>query len=345
MSPFLLKYAIVGLASFTSVALSSGIPQAAALPLPAHILEQFPAPTWIENIAVRQNGALLFTFMLPNASLYQLSNPSGPKPCLSLVHTFPEVSGLLGIAETSPDVFVTVGANLSDTGDVVKESAKTFRIDLNRHKPVIKTITAIPEAIIPNGIAALPHQPSTVLISDTAAGLAWRVDTLTGEYDVGIQTPEMAVDPDSASPAGINGLHVFKGSLYFTNSFQAAIYRVEIAADGSMAPHARVETVAVIDVPFLDDFAIAEDGTIYAASYVGNRVIAVKPDGKGGYGEGVVVVGSETESIVSGDTSAAFGRTKSDRKTLYVVTSGAVMTANGTSFEGGRVVAVDTTGY
>jgi hypothetical protein len=201
--------------------------------------------------------------LIPTASLYQLSEPTNPKPCVSLVHTFPEVSSLLGIAEGSPDIFIVVGANFSETG--ANGTTVTFSVDFNKHKPVVKTITAIPEAVLPDELTSLPHQPTPILISDSFKGLVWRVNTLSGQYDVGIQTPEMATVP-GAGKIGINGLCIFQGSLYFVTSFLATIYRVKVTSAGSISPHAVVETVAVLDADFLDDFAFAADGTIYLAT-------------------------------------------------------------------------------
>jgi hypothetical protein len=53
-----------------------------------------------------------------------------------------------------------------------------------------------------------------------------------------------------------------------------------------------------------------------------------------------------TEMSVAGCTAAAFGRSKKDGKTLYVTTSGGqAVPVNGTVTEGGKVVAIDTSGY
>lgn len=336
-----LSRVVLGLTSLIPIASSCPTPNGASLPLPYRILQEFPEPTWIENIAVRHNGALLLTILSPNASLYQLSHPASKRPCLSLVHTFDEVTSLLGIAETSPDVFAIVGANFSAEGNPVNGTTVTFSVDFNKHKPIVKTITSIPEASLPNGLTPLPHHPTTVLIADSVQGLIWRVDTLTGKYDVAMQTPEMAFPPGASTPIGINGIHFFQGDLYFDNGILSTMYRVKVTPTGSIAPHAAVETVAVLDAEFLDDFSFAADGTIYVETNKDNRVIAVRPDGEGGYGEGVVVEGEATSPLLAGDTASAFGRTKADREVLYVVTSGGAASPG----EGGKVVAIDTTGF
>ena len=71
---------------------------------------QFPNGTWLENLAVRSNGQLLVTvFSAPE--LYQVDPNGGKQP--QLIHQFPGVLGLAGIAEVEKDVFAVAGGNLS----------------------------------------------------------------------------------------------------------------------------------------------------------------------------------------------------------------------------------------
>lgn len=88
--------------------------QSGTLPLPSRTIFQFSSNgTWIENIAVRANGDLLVTLMLPDPQLYLISSPWSPSPTASLLYTFPNMTGLFGIAETSPDVFVLAGGGFN----------------------------------------------------------------------------------------------------------------------------------------------------------------------------------------------------------------------------------------
>lgn len=99
---------------------------ATLLPLPNHIITQFPNPTWLENIAVRSNGDLLLTESAPTASLHLVSNldlnhhsyssksnGSGSTTKRTTTHTFDSLQALFGIAEPLSDVFVVVGRNVS----------------------------------------------------------------------------------------------------------------------------------------------------------------------------------------------------------------------------------------
>ncbi|KAI0125300.1 hypothetical protein BJ170DRAFT_499486 [Xylariales sp. AK1849] len=312
---------------------------APSLPLPAETIFQFnTSGTWIENIAVRSNGALLVTLLYPAPQLYLIPDPWSDSPAAELVYTFPDATGLLGITEIEPETFVLASGVFSDAGGgnySVWEVA--FR---GSTTPAIRKITDIPSALLLNGVAAVPGCGSAVLISDCAQGLVYRVDTRTGDHTTAVQVPEMAPIPGAASQIGINGIKIRGGYLYFDNSYKATMYRIKLTRDGFAAAGARAELVATLDgAPFVDDFAIAPDGAIWAATNIGDTLWRINGDGNG------VVAGLDTELTVAGDTAAAFGRTSRDGDMLYVVTCGALGNpVNGTITEPAKVVAIDTAG-
>ncbi|KAK5658186.1 hypothetical protein OQA88_2159 [Cercophora sp. LCS_1] len=312
------------------------------LPLPARIVYRFPNRTWIENIAVRPNGDLLLTTLLPNASLYTLEDPQSPRARPRLLHTF-DVDSLLGIAESRPDKFVVVGGDFSSRAVGVPGTFAAWTVDfgsqLGSH-PRIRKAANIREAVFLNGVTELPGC-GEVLIADSALGRAWRLDVETGKYTVGIQVPEMAPVPDAPLKIGINGIHFFKGFVYWTNSFEATLYRIKVGYNGHPTPGSGVEKVAKVDVAFLDDFTFDYNATAWATTHLDNKLVAIKPNGAA-----VVVEGSAQELTVAGDTACHFGRTEKDRKVLYIVTDGGIASpVNGTMVEGGKVVAVDTSGF
>jgi sugar lactone lactonase YvrE len=346
---------IFAVAALASPVTESSTASNATLPLPHSLVHKFHQGTWLENIAVRSNGSLLVTDVVTSASLYQISDPTTANPSVSLIHNFNDsVNGILGIAETKPDVFTILGGNFTGFGRQINGTFSAWEVDLTNNKhhhgrnnenygpPAIRLITAIKPAAFPNGVEAIPRNRTTVLIADSALGLVWRLDTLTGKYSVALQTPEMAVVPGAPLALGINGIRIHNDSLYWTNSFRLAVYRLRIDGNGAQARGSKVEKVVEItEALFLDDFAIDGDGTVWVTDGPGNRVFAVPPSGN--Y---EVVEGAMTEMSVAGCTAAAFGRSKKDGKTLYVTTSGGqAVPVNGTVTEGGKVVAIDTSGY
>lgn len=104
---------------------------AQSLPFPndsaAGIVWTFDNETWIENLAVRENGEILCT-SLNRAALY-LVNPF--EHVASVVHQFEPTDGLLGIAEVQTDVFVVASANVSlATSKAYPGSAKMWKVDM-----------------------------------------------------------------------------------------------------------------------------------------------------------------------------------------------------------------------
>ncbi|ETS75039.1 hypothetical protein PFICI_13523 [Pestalotiopsis fici W106-1] len=303
---------------------------------------------WAENIAVRPNGNLLVTLLGLKPQLWQIAEPWTDTPAATLVHTFPsELYGLVGIAETSPDVFVTAGINTT-TPSLSSVWEVTFGTDDNDGSESVATrkIADMHNAIVLNGVAAVPgcgDEPSSssaVLIADSMAGVVFRVDTQTGNVTTAAQVPEMAPlgNMTSTQNIGINGIKIRDGYLYFDNSYAATLYRVKIDETGFVAADAVAENVAVIsDETFLDDFVFDTRGNIYIASNHGSTVRRVDM----ATGDNVVLAGAAGQQTVLGDTAAAFGRTDMDREVLYVTTSGFDVK---TAVEPGKVVAINVAG-
>ncbi|KAI0128934.1 hypothetical protein BJ170DRAFT_623490 [Xylariales sp. AK1849] len=313
------------------------------LPLPSKtIFQASETDIWLENVVTRQNGDLLITALWPNSSLFTLREPYSPSPKLDLIHTFDGANGLLGIVETQPDIFVVAAGQFSALSTWVPGTAAVWEISLNSLVPAVRKITDIPESLFLNGIEAVPScTHDAVLVADSRLGAVWRVNTKTGEYSKAIEVPEMAPIANASEPFGVNGLKIRDHFLYWSNSDYHTIYRIRINAKGLPAGGAEVETVAVLDSDFIDDFVFDTNGTLWAMTNLDNKVIALRPDGSSD-----TVVGDVTQLTVAGDTAAAFGRTESDGHVLYVVTSGGVAApVNGTVTEPGKVVAIDTRGF
>jgi hypothetical protein len=91
------------------------------------IIWTFPNETWIENLAVRQNGEILAT-SLSRAAVY-LVNPF--EHTATTAHQFEASDGVLGITEVAEDIFVVVTAEVDlKTSTATKGSAKIWRLDM-----------------------------------------------------------------------------------------------------------------------------------------------------------------------------------------------------------------------
>lgn len=109
------------------LALASALPLGPANADAVSTLWTFSNETWIENLAIRANGAALCT-SLNRAAIYQV-NPFNH--IAETVHKFESTDGVLGISEVASDVFVVVTANISlKTNTAWPGSAKIWRVDL-----------------------------------------------------------------------------------------------------------------------------------------------------------------------------------------------------------------------
>ncbi|GKT51439.1 uncharacterized protein ColSpa_11620 [Colletotrichum spaethianum] len=298
----------------------------------ARTIYQFQGHTRAENIAVRKNGNLLIT-LSDRPELYEVDpfNPSSPK----LIHHFAGYSGLAGITETTPDVFLVNAGNIT-FGPIrpVPKSFSVWKLDLScADGATVSKVTDMPEASYLNGLTTLDSRAGVVLTGDCTSGRVFRLDTNTGNYTVALDNALLQPPPNATLPIGINGIRMFRDHLYFTNTFKGIYARVpvDLVTGEAKGPYEVLGTNVTAD-----DLAV-KAGVGYLAGSIGNVIIKIKT-GK----ESEVIAGNLNSTEVAGATAVAFGRTKKDKEVLYVVTSGTeVSPVNGTFVEPGKVVALD----
>lgn len=314
---------------------------AAGLSLPSRVVYQFPVnPTWIENIAVRKNGNLLVT-LNTSPDIVQIAKPWGPSPTPELVHRFTSLDAVLGITETTADTFVVVGGKFTGVGASIPGTFAAWQVSLTDKEPKATKIVDIPEAPFLNGAVALPWDKNIVLVAESAQGKLYRVNVKAKTYDVVLEGADLEVAPGASAPFGINGVHIRKDFLYFTNSSLKKVFRVRLEQSGAISANATIELFGSADVEFFDDFTLDSKGNAWVVTNFDNKLVVINPDGKSS-----VVAGSATELTVAGGTAVAFGRTVKDKDILYAVTGGAyAKPVNGTITEPGKIVAFDTRSY
>ncbi|KAL9122897.1 MAG: hypothetical protein Q9187_000548 [Circinaria calcarea] len=302
--------------------------------LPVGVIYEFPKDTWVENLAVRPSGEVLVT-LLTSPDVYQV-DPAGASAAIQ-VYRFPGHLGCLGIVEGAPDVFYVIAGNYStQTFQSTPGSYDVFQIQMINfsatQKPVVNHIASFGNSQFFNGITLLDS--SNLLIADSQAGAVWKLSISSGAKQIVIQDPTMA--PNSAvAPIGINGLRVFNGNLYFTNSNQAIFVRIPLKADGTAAGPA---VTLATSVPG-DDFTSDPFGSFYVAQQ-NNKLVTLRSPTPGS-AQVLAGDGSSTSDLL-GPTSAQFGRRQSDQQSLYVTSTGGIeayITRNFT--QGGRVSRVN----
>ncbi|KAI0204420.1 hypothetical protein F4808DRAFT_413467 [Astrocystis sublimbata] len=306
---------------------------------PSRTIFQFnESGTWLENIAVRANGDLLATMLSPSASLYTLKKPYAAEPEFSLIHTFDNATGLLGIVEISSDDFAVLSTQLSTAGAPVPGSTAIWRVSFKQNQVNTRRIVSIPDVLVPNGITSIPGS-SAVLVADSIRGTITRCDTRTETCRTILKRNETSAVPGSSNPIGINGLHYRDGHIYWSNSDLVSLYSIPADKKGYPISKAKVETVGKINASFIDDFAEDHAGNFFIAAGPNNTIVELHKDGSTR-----VVAGSQNEFTVAGCTAAAFGRTSHDMRVLYVVTNGGSMAPINGKVEPAKIAALDASG-
>jgi hypothetical protein len=319
---------------------TSAIPRPRSSNPATRTIYEFPNETWIENIAVRSNSSLLLN-LLSTPTLYEL-DPFHPTPgSAQLLHTFPSATGLAGIAEIKPDVFAVLAGNWSlETFSTTPGSWSVWQVDFrtpdNKGLPAVSKIADLTQASFLNGMTLLAPGSPYLLIADSVLGVAWRLNYLTSEYGIILESPLMQPAPGPVV-LGINGIHVFDSFVYFTNSFKDLFARVPVNLYGPDAGSATGAFEVVANNGVGDDFAFDKEGNAYITQDPGDALQLVTQEGKVS-----VLAGNVNTTILEGDTADAFGRTGWDENIIYVVTNGGIAgRVPGTQIVGGKVIAVD----
>ncbi|KAJ7780078.1 hypothetical protein DFH07DRAFT_730119 [Mycena maculata] len=294
---------------------------------------------FLENIAVRPNSKLLLTSVL-SPTLYTL-DPTAANATLSKVYTFPNCSGLAGISEYQPDVYVIiVSTNNLTTDSALPGTVSVWRLNLTSTSPIVKCVVFVPNSTLLNRLSTVPGLPHTVLAADSHLGAAYEIAMSTRGVAPHVAIQDAAMAPPPA--IRINGLHVHNGQLYFTNSQQGPFAWVPLCIqDGLVTQAGAVQILGSIEPAGaavgheFDNFPFDRGGRAWIAAHPGALTLFY-PLPKGtwvqqnaaGDPEGGTVTG-----VFNGPTSAAFGRGSiGEEEMLYVTT------------EGGQVVHVDTSG-
>jgi hypothetical protein len=348
---------------YLSASIVNGVPfeERPRLPLPAATVASLEQEgTWFENIAVRPNGNILVDLMQPNATIYTLRNCGSDAAELIPLVSFPDADGVLGITEVAVDTFVVNTYQFSafvtpipDTAiiwEVKFTSEDTDDFQVRRIVEVADTglLNGMTSLSGPSGIACPPSRSTAVLVADSYNGELIRVDLDSGNYEVILDEPELKKGPAGEGPGfGINGVHVYHGHLFWTNTDAKSIYRIAIDGLGYPEEDATVETLITIpEIAILDDFTFDGAGNIWGAALSENKIVRVaREGGSTPYDTYEFVAGDKNTLAVAGPSSVAWGK-GIDAAILFISTTGAIAApVNGNLTEPAKVVAIDTSRY
>jgi hypothetical protein len=325
------------------------IPHRRHTPQPtSYIVHQFPNPTWVENIAVRQSGELLVT-LLTTPDLYlidpllAIADPNSSKNP-TLVHSFAPFTSVLGITEVEPDHFYVIAGNASASPDFSPGSYSVVSVDLTSYDAahgtgvVTQEVAKFPEAGVLNGMTTLDASKGLLIIADSTEGAVYVLDVNNGDSSTLLQEPETAVPP--GGEVGVNGLKVLPidGTdtvyVYFDNTSASLLCRVPICLS-TLEKTGPVETLQ--SGYSADDFALdLIEGVVYMADGNTNSINRVPLAG----GQVTPVLGGVNDTLIEGPTSVAVGKGATDEIVKYITTDGGLLAPINNFTEGGRVVAM-----
>lgn len=168
------------------------------------------------------------------------------------------------------------------------------------------------------------------MLADAQKGIIRRIDTITGQYAVAINSTLFAPVPQI--PLGVDGVHILHDELYFTNLASSLFGRIAIDSHATaIGPAEAITNAAQLG----DDFALAGDGTAYIGG--NNTLWRVRKDG-------IVqsLVGGNGSVVVQGITSAVLARMSLDPGVLYMSTNGELFfSPAGADVHGGQILVVN----
>jgi hypothetical protein len=169
---------------------------------------QFPAKSFVENLAVRHDGSILVTEETKHQLWYLPAPIAGAQVQPLLLHTFGQRP--MGIVEAEPNVFYVTMSNLGKL-----RSAYLYRVDLRNWHPgtVVPVNTVLhfpPQVFFLDGSTLI--DPHTMLEADAIGGVIWRVDLssdgTTATAREWLKDPSMTVERNNhiKGVPGVNGI-------------------------------------------------------------------------------------------------------------------------------------------
>jgi hypothetical protein len=291
-----------------------------------NVLYNFGNSTWAENLAVRANGQILVS-RLDKPEILQVDPTGANSPITVASWDSPTMSGCLGISETTPDMFYVITDGVYNADSVLTSGVNSiWEIDMSTFAVSKKTGAVVSNATVSklvdittsgllNGLTTLTDH--TILAADSHNGWVYHINTHSGDYKVAINDEKMKFDyfPNPTLNIGVNGIKVYDGHLYWTNTAAGTLNRIGITGKGT--PVGKSEILAN-NVPKADDFVIRSDGTAFIAQnqVQGNELSVLYPKSHVAH----VIAGSNTSTIVTGVSAGKFGRLQNDKHILYLTT-------------------------
>jgi sugar lactone lactonase YvrE len=274
--------------------------QSEQLPANVRVAAEFPTGTFLENLHVAADGAVVFTSYF--AREIGLLAADGTPRTLSRLPVHP-----VGIAPVAGGYLVTAHGKAFTAGPDFTQTQQVLVLDAAG--AVTATLPA-PQALFLNGVTRVGGD--VFLAADSLAATIWRIDVAAKSITPWLQDAGLSRDASQqAFRPGANGLKRAGDRLIVSNSSRGTLSAVRITADGK--PDGALQTIA--EVGAIDDFLIEDTGAIVYTTHA-DKLMRLAPSG---------VLTEIMDRGCGGCTAVALARPGDARSDLIVLTTGGLL--------------------
>jgi len=284
-------------------------------PVPHQILAEWPEGTFLENLAVLDDGDIAVAVMT-EARIDRVSI-SGRRQSVR--------STLIQLVEPPTGLCVINGFLYAAVGEPGGGRAHLWRIDPRTGTG--EGWMALEGVVFANGLT--PFDGSRLLLADSHLGKLFLIDLANKRTTVWIEDERLTRADGIPFLPGANGVKRFGNIVTVSSNGRALLLRATVLADGAAGP---LEVIA--ERLRVDDLAFDVHGAIYLCTHIGHSLDRLSPSGKR------VTLGGPMQGL-AGSTACAFGREGAERQALYVTTTGGIVTPPGGVLQPAKLVRLE----
>lgn len=275
--------------------------------VPHHVVAEWPAGTFIENLAVLPGGDVVVSVM-SEARLDRVA----PDGAVSTLRQFEKPP--TGLALVDGALYVAIGEPGAEAPTLWQIDPMTGAGD---------ALMPLGDMIFANGLT--PFAPGAILVADSWQGRLVRVDLAARTAATWVQADELTRAPGIDFLPGANGVKRWRDELTVSSNGRAELSRIAVGQGGEAGAMTRVaERLRV------DDFAYDTDGQLYLTTHIGHSLDRLERDGTR-----VSLAGADQG--LAGSTACAFGADGA----LYVTTTGGIVTPPGGVLQPAKLVRLE----
>jgi hypothetical protein len=276
-------------------------------PVATEVVSQWPAGTFLENLALDRDGESWLVTSPLNQTVYRVRADGTTQTAAEFDRS---VTGIVSHPQ----------GPLAAVGTQGQAGWRLHRITDGAAQGVCE----LAGVLFANGMT---WAGGRLLVVDSARSVVLAVDIEAGASSVWLDHPLLTPRRPNSPLPGINGIAVHDGWVVMTSSDRGLLLRVPTAS-----PHPGRDLEVLAERLTGDDLTVMADGRIMVATHTYHSVLCLYPDGRrediAGHEQGV-----------AGPTAVAVG--PESTPTLYVSTTGGLLSPFGDAVEPARLLRVD----